>query len=696
MTLRAIPLSALLALSLAGPVLGAVVAAGAGLPAEAVQSAMSRLIARHGKGQEDRIRLGVSQVAARWRPEDGDAEAFAAFCEQSFLAEPAEIAAAFRRLQEVLEQVDGHLHEVRRHLTSPLDLDTGPVSLLDRLLADLDLQAHVDEDLFRTRVAFLALLNFPVHTLADRLEKGRAWDRETWARSRMMDRFASRIPAAVAQGITRAFTAAGHYIDEYDIRLDRLVTPDGRRLFPEGKKAISHWGLRDELKLQYSQGRDGLERQRAIQRVMERIVRQEIPAAVRANPDLLWCPDTNEVRWAPGARAQGPPPSEREPDTRYAVLLDTFRAVRAADPYVPTAHDFIRRRFELERQIPENEVEALLVSVVSSDEVRQVARVIEKRLGRPLEPFDIWYDGFSPRAGLDEAELDRTVRARYPTVAAFQAALPRILESLGFSKEKAAWIADRVVVEAARGAGHALGAARREDRAHLRTRVPPGGMDYKGYNIAIHELGHNVEQVFSLNGVDHWFLAGVPNNAFTEALAFVFQARDLELLGLESRSDERRRLEALNTLWATYEMSGVALVDMGVWNWMYAHPDATPADLREATREIARGVWNAYFAPVFGRKDADLLAIYSHMISYGLYLPDYPLGHIVAFQLARHFRSADFGREFERIASQGRLTPDAWMRGAVGGPISADSLLAEAREALEAIRDELPSSGSSS
>jgi hypothetical protein len=31
--------------------------------------------------------------------------------------------------------------------------------------------------------------------------------------------------------------------------------------------------------------------------------------------------------------------------------------------------------------------------------------------------------------------------------------------------------------------------------------------------------------------VDHPLLAGVPNTAFTEALAFLFQARDLTLLG---------------------------------------------------------------------------------------------------------------------------------------------------------------------
>ncbi len=57
-------------------------------------------------------------------------------------------------------------------------------------------------------------------------------------------------------------------------------------------------------------------------------------------------------------------------------------------------------------------------------------------------------------------------------------------------------------------------------------------MNYKGFNIAVHEMGHNVEQTLSLNDVDHALLSGVPGTAFTEALAFVFQGHDLELLGL--------------------------------------------------------------------------------------------------------------------------------------------------------------------
>ncbi len=653
---------------------------------ETVQHTIARLVEKHGPGQADRIRRGVHQVAQRWWAEDGTAEDFAAFCEGHFLSDPAELTATFRRLEGVLEQIDGHLHEVRRELTWPIDVDTGPIGTADRLLANLDLAAHVDEDLFQTRVAFLALLNFPVHTLAERLAEGPGWDRETWARSRLMDRFALRVPATVQQEITRVSTTAEEYIAGYNIRVDRLVNAAGERPFREGLRLISHWGLRDELYSYYSDPDPvGLSRQRMILKVMERIVRQEIPAAVVDNPELLWNPETNEVFTLEGVPVEGER-AAREPDTRYAKLLEIFHAKRKADRYSPTEPTFIARRFERDRQMPEREVEALLVSIMTSPAVAELGKLIERRLGRPLEPFDIWYSGFKSRGEFPEEELDRAARERYPDLEAFAAGLPALLERLGFTAERSRWLAERIAIDPARGAGHATEAVRRGDKAHLRTRVPQGGMDYKGYNVAMHELGHNVEQVFSLYGIDLWPLAGVPNTASTEAFAFVFQHRDLEMLGLRPFDAEARRKEALAILWNTYEIAGVSLVDMGVWNWMYQHPEATPAELREATLAIARDVWNRYFAPVFGVRDSEILAIYSHMIVYGLYLPDYAIGHVLAFQIAQRLWEGDFGAEVERITRQGRLTPDAWIRGAVGEPISAGALLAEAREAISAER----------
>ncbi len=639
------------------------------IPASVVDATVAKLVATHGAAASTRARQGVTQVSQRWFAGDGDTAAFTSFCEANFLADEASLATSFARLEAALEQIDGHLLEVRRMLLMPQDLDTGPVSDLDLKLGDLDLAAHVDEDLFRTKVAFLALLNYPVNTLAVRLSEGKGWSRQTWARSRLMDRWAARVPAEIAQDVTRAFTAADQYIAGYNIQMNKLVDATGKSLgFPAGPPLITHWGLRDELKAHYDDGAEGLKKQQAIQKVMERIVRQEIPKAAINNKDLAW---------SPFAAAK---PAEREPDTRYETLLGVFRAVRQADPYYPTAPTYIQRKFELDRQIPESQVEALLVSVLASQEIKDLAAIIEKRLGRPLEPFDIWYAGFSSRAGKSEAELDAITKAKYPTVASFQKGLSAILKDLGFTPEKAGWLSERIVVDPSRGAGHAMGAVRREDQSHLRTRIQAGGMLYKGYNIAIHELGHNVEQSFSLGEIDSWALAGVPNNAFTEALAFVFQARDLELLGVRGDSDaDRQKNAALHDLWAAYEIGGVSLVDMGVWRFMYAHPDATPAQLREATLSIARDVWNKYYAPIFRVKDVELLAVYSHMISNGLYLPDYAIGHIISFQLEQQFRGRDFGAEFERVCRQGRLTPDAWMRGAVGGPLSAQALLEAAK-----------------
>jgi hypothetical protein len=638
----------------------------------AVDAAVAAIVKKAGGALEPLARRGASQVAQRWFANDGDAATYTAFCADNFLADDAGRAAVFVRLQTVMEQVDGHLHEVRRMLTTPQDLDTGTVSPLDLRLGDVDLAAHVDDDLFKTKVAFVALLNFPVDTLATRLSEGAAWPRERWAQSRLMDRFAARVPAEIVQEATKAFTAADQYIASYDIRLDKLVDAKGKPFgFPEGLKVITHWGLRDELKSHYGEGDAGLAKQRAIYDVMTRIVRQEIPKAAIGNDGPTWNP------------AVPAPAAAREPDTRYAMLQSVFRAVRAADPYVPTAPTYIQRKFEMDRQIPEKDVEALLVSVLTSREVKDLGARIAKGLGRKLEPFDIWYAGFSSRAGKSEADLDALTKAKYPNVAAFQAGLPAILTGLGFTTEKAAWLSDRIVVDPSRGAGHAMGAVRREDKSHLRTRIPEGGMLYKGYNIAIHELGHNVEQCFSLGEIDYWTLNGVPNNAFTEALAFVFQKRDLELLGVATDEKAAAGQEALGDLWSTYEIGGVSLVDIRVWRWMYAHPDAKPAELREATLKIAREVWNAYYAPLFGVKDSEILAIYSHMISYALYLPDYALGHIIAFQVAGTVKGPAYATEFERVAKQGRLTPDAWMRGAVGGPLSAKTLLDEARAAMD-------------
>jgi hypothetical protein len=658
----------------------------------AVPRVTQALVARHGDAERARAARGVLQAAAFWRPADGHVTAFEAFCAEHFLPQGEALDATFARLEASFEALDGHALEISRELSRYAQLDEGPMRPVDALLAAYDASAHAIDDLFAGKVAFVALLNFPLTRLDERLVEGERWTRRQWAEARLANRFARRVPAAVNQGIAKAAADADLYIADYNVFMHHVLSEDGRRLFPKGKRLLSHWNLRDELKAQYA-AEDGLARQRVIARVMERIVTQTIPAVVVNDPTVDWNPYTNEVRPAPAETIEGDarPPAridaKREPDTRYARILENFRAVKAADPHSPSAPTHIARKFELERELPEARVVAMLEEVLGAPEIRRIAELIRTRLGRDLEPFDIWYAGFKPRTRHSEADLDRLTRERYPTAAAFAGALPPTLERLGFSPGKARWLAERIEVDPARGSGHALQAARRGDKAHLRTRVGRDGMDYKGFNIAIHELGHNVEQVFSLYEVDSTLLQGVPNTAFTEAIAFVFQARDLEVLGLPPPPAEERRLVALNDLWATFEIAGVALVDIAMWHWMYEHPAASPAQLREATLGIARDVWNRWYAPVLGTRDVPILAIYSHMVSNLLYVPDYPIGHLIAAQLEEHLEKLPPGKllgdEIERITTYGAVVPDLWMKHATGEPVSAQPLIRAAAKALE-------------
>jgi hypothetical protein len=664
--------------------------------ARAAGRCTAALVSKHGEAEGDRAARGAAQVAMFWRAADGDAKALEAFCAEHFARRVPALDGLFARLEASFEALEGHGLEISRELSRWAQLDVGPLLPVDGLLAAYDPSAHLVDDLFAGKVAFVALLNFPLTSLSERLAGGEKWTRRQWAEARLANRFALRIPAPVNQEIARVAAAADLYVAGYNVFVHHALSERGERLFPKGKRLLNHWNLRDELKAQYPQER-GVERQRVIAKVMERIATQTIPAAVVNDPTVDWNPFTNEVRPAPPETIEGDAKPRasvdpaREPDTRYAHVLAAFRAARAADPYAPSAPTLVARKFDLERELPEARVVALLEEVLGAPEIAEVAKVVRARLGRPLEPFDVWYDGFQPRAAHSEADLDATTRRRWPTADAFARDLPDTLAKLGFAPEKARWLAERIAVDPARGSGHALQAARRGDKAHLRTRVGPDGMDYKGFNIAIHELGHNVEQTFSLHEVDSTLLAGVPGTAFTEAIAFVFQARDLQVLGLPGPDATAERLLALDRLWDTYEIAGVSLVDLRMWRWLYDHPQATAAQLREATVGIAKDVWNRWYAPLLGARDVPILAVYAHMVGNPLYLADYPVGRIVSAQLEEHFghlpQGATFGSEIERITRVGRVTPDLWMKNATGAPVTARPLLESARRALAANAD---------
>ncbi len=646
------------------------------------------LAGKYGEAQRARAARGLKQAGEFWRAEDGDQAVFEEFARRNFAGDQAALDTMFARFERLFEQLGGHFTEVVREFRTQTDLDRGPIMPYDEAFAGYDPSAHTSDDLFANKLAFVVLLNFPLTTLDERLTAGATWTRRQWAEARLAQGFSRRVPASVNLAIAEAVARSEQYISGYNIWMHHLLDERGQRPFPARMRLLSHWNLRDQIKADYAT-EGGLARQRMIARLMEAIVRQTIPKAVVDNPTVDWNLFTNQVQassekdYDDARPAAAGVTNQAEPDTRYAVLLAGFRAIRGVDPYAPSAPSHIARKFDEERELPEARVRAMFEQVLTSPLVPTVAALIEKRLGRPLEPFDIWYNGFKPRGAYTEPQLDEMTRKKYPTPEAYHQDMPRMFEALGFSPEKARYLAAHIVVDPARGSGHAWGSQLPGTPAHLRTRVGANGMDYKGYNIAVHEMGHNVEQTFSLNEVDHWLMNGVPNTAFTEAIAFVFQAKDLELLGLASPNAEAEALKTLNDFWASYEIAGVALVDMAVWHWMYEHPDAPASDLKAATVRIAAETWNKYYAPVFRQRDVVLLGIYSHMIDSFLYLPDYPIGHFIAHQLEEHMRRVGkIGPEVERVARQGRIAPDLWMKGATGAPVGPEALLAATARAL--------------
>ncbi|HEX7831578.1 MAG TPA: hypothetical protein VF787_18125 [Thermoanaerobaculia bacterium] len=667
---------------------------------ESIQKLETELVAKYGEGQRARLQRGMKQVAAFWRAEDGDAAAFEELVRTHFAGDTTTLDALFNRMQFVLESMYGHFTEMSRDLQWQSDLDLGTVYPFDEVLAGYTPSAHITDDLFENKVAFIVLLNFPLTTLEERLTQGEKWTRREWAETALALNFSKRIPSAVNLEFGKAAADASQYVATYNVWMHHLLDgaedKRGNRLFPAKMRLLEHWNLRDEIKANYSlDPKVGLPKQRMVQRVMERIVDQTIPDAVVDNPNVDWNPYTNEVKPAAvddadegeGRPAPAKLTNAREPDTRYAKILGTFKATKLVDPYSPTAPTHIQRSFEEGRQMLESRVQAMLEEVVSSPLVPRVAKLIEKRLGRKLEPFDLWYNGFRSSGKYTDEELTAITRKKYPTAEAYKKDMANLLVGLGFTKERAEYLAANIEVDPARGSGHALGSGRRGDNPRLRTRVAKDGMDYKGFNIAVHEMGHNVEQVFSLKHIDYYTLQGVPNTAFTEALAFVFQAKDLELLGLASPTPESRAMQTLNDFWGTYEISGVALVEMRMWHWMYDHPDATPEQLKTATVQIAKDVWNKYYAPVFGKKDVVLLGVYAHMVNNFLYLPNYPIGHLIAFQIEEQIeKNGNLGAEFERMSRYGSLPPDQWMKNATGAPVGAAALLHATEKALAVVK----------
>jgi len=224
------------------------------------QKLKQQLIQKYGETQKLKIEKGVTQVAEFWRESDGSQKDFEDFVTANYAGDHDTHNQLFERFEYLLEQTDGHFNKLNLDYRRQADLELGPILPVDEIFAGYDPSAHINDDFFQNKIAFVVLLNFPLTTLEDRLSKGESWTRKDWAETRLAHRFAKRIPAEVNLAIGEASAKSAAYIAGYNVWMHHVLNEKGERLFPEKMRLLSHWNLRDELKANYPLEKVGLEK----------------------------------------------------------------------------------------------------------------------------------------------------------------------------------------------------------------------------------------------------------------------------------------------------------------------------------------------------------------------------------------------------------------------------------------------------
>lgn len=644
---------------------------GRGQHAQYTRPVVTALVRQHGVAAREDVIRGVRACARVWDFRREGPKAFAAFCARHYVSPGPAKEALLRRLDELRGVISGNMMMIAKATRAGLDIADYPFTPAEEIFGAFTASSHLEEDYRRFHIAQLVQLNFGTDA------RDLPTTRIGWVARRLADWGREVIPARLKAEASRIHATVDAFVTGYNLYLDQIDFGDPAITFPAGTRLIAHWGLRDHMMELYHEPH-GLKKQRAILDLMQRVVDGAIPAELLDKPETRWDLRRGTLtthHHTRRARGHGP--------LRWAHFRRLFRALRKMDPYTRYGN-MIDTKFLEDRELPEARVRKILTDILSADVAPRVGDYLVRRFGRPLEPFDMYYRNFS-EDGVGKPSAATDVAARYPDTAALQRAIPGILVQLGFAADLAEWIGTKIRVDNGRSAGHAWSPGAPADLQLLRVRVPEGGMNEREFSTFMHELGHCVEGVLSSYRMDFRSLWGVPNSACTEAFAFTFQDRANQVLGCAQATAPE--VVNLQRYWEAFEIAGPALVEIDFFHWLYAHPDASPLQMQRAIRAIADRTWARYHARIFGKNGYGLLAVYSHILWCDLYLADYPLGYVCAYQIRGHLRDKNLGEEMPRICAAGQVYPDVWMQQAVGSPIDAAPLLTDTAEALRLLHN---------
>jgi hypothetical protein len=616
-------------------------------------------------------------VAENWLAVDGSEEEFTLFCIDNLL-DNNEVVNDFTQISQNMVNLRGYTSKIRFGFT-----ESERFTDVNELKADRYFRKSVPSvDLYTTKLAQFIQLNYPYFTLEEKRELGKEWSREKWAMVALGGDFSIRNSDGFEREAADESAAFQKYMQHYFLRMDHLLDKEGSTIFPKGSLLHSHRGLRDNTKEEYART-GGYQRQVITGVVIEHILQGTVPKLFLEDSTTFWNPYTNEL-YHIESDVRSIVNSDPEGPVRYEGFRSMFLNRSSADILYPEGSTVITRNFE-NQNLQITEVEKIIRDFLSDPLIAETGKLIEERLGRPLEPFDIWYSGFQEQLQYSPDLLDSITMARYPDPASLQNGLPEILINMGFSEEEARFIGNNTSVRSVVSGGYTDSPSMEGEKAIMTTMFGADGLDYKSYRVAMHELGHVVCALFSLDEADNFLLAGVPSNGITEAMAELLAYKNIDGLGLKGSVDlEQQHLLALSALWYLVEMGGQALTDIETWKWIYANPDAGESEVQKAILSITGEIWNTYFSEVFnGSRDQHILSIYNHFITGSLYLYNYFLGNVIMYQLSDAYRGGDLATSLRLACREGNTLPELWMERAVGEGISTKALLVASKEAVK-------------
>ncbi|MDP6693968.1 MAG: hypothetical protein QF444_06530, partial [Phycisphaerales bacterium] len=301
---------------------------------------------------------GVNRVASRWQECDGDANEFKDFCEKQFVADAEDRTRLLDRYESALSRIGGHLYEINRHLRRWTDLRGDEMPEVDNLMAMFDPCPDLSDQFYKQKIAFVALLNFDRPDLSTMLEEGHKWSTDQWAEVRAGWAFGPRVPAEVNDRARKLEHEADMFVSEFHIPVGAMIDDEGKSWFEKDRKLIAHWLIREEIKSGYTE-ENGINKQRALSWVMARHIDGTLPKEVMDSSCCgKWDPRKNTIDGAEAIDLLGP--------VRYEQLLSQRSVANDYDKYYDEHPTAIARKFDLEREIPVEIVETLMIELLEA------------------------------------------------------------------------------------------------------------------------------------------------------------------------------------------------------------------------------------------------------------------------------------------------------------------------------------------